>query len=160
MKCPYCLEDNDRVTDSRVSEDGFAIRRRRICDNCSKRFTTYERVVELDIKVVKKDGSRELFEVEKIRRGLERACWKRPIPTDVVEQAILEIAQQVYQHPESEITSHEIGEMVMSKLIHIDEVAYIRFASVYRQFSGIHDFVEEVQPMLDRGNVPSGEPED
>jgi transcriptional repressor NrdR len=157
MKCPYCLTDNDRVIDSRVCEDGFSIRRRRACNDCDKRFTTYERVTELDIKVVKKDGTREVFNPEKIRNGLERACWKRPIPTDLLERTILEITQLVYQHSGSEITSHEIGGLVMSKLINIDDVAYIRFASVYRQFTGIHDFVEEVRPILDRNRLFIGE---
>ncbi len=153
MKCPYCQEDNDKVIDSRSGEEGFAIRRRRICVSCDKRFTTYERVTELDIKVVKKDNAREMFRPEKIRRGLERACWKRPIPTDQLERIILEIVQQVYQHNDSEIESHEIGEMVMDKLMDLDDVAYIRFASVYRQFTDIHDFVEEVRPILDRNNL-------
>lgn len=160
MKCPYCLTDNDRVIDSRNCEDGFSIRRRRACNECEKRFTTYERVAELEIKVVKKDGTRETFKPEKIRRGLERACWKRPIPTDLLEKAILEVTQQVYQHSASEITSHEIGELVMNKLINIDDVAYIRFASVYRQFTGIHDFVEEVRPILDKNRLYITEADD
>lgn len=157
MKCPYCLVDDDRVIDSRVCEDGFSIRRRRACNDCDKRFTTYERVTELEIKVVKKDGSRELFKPEKIRQGLERACWKRPIPTDLLERTLLEVTQQIYQHAGSEITSHEIGELLMAKLINLDDVAYIRFASVYRQFTDIHDFVEEVRPILDRNNLVIGE---
>lgn len=153
MKCPYCQIDNDRVIDSRISEEGFAIRRRRICNQCEKRFTTYERVTELDIKVVKKDGARENFKPEKIRQGLERACWKRPIPTDALEQAIFEITQKIYQAADAEIDSQAIGEIVMSQLIEIDDVAYIRFASVYRQFADIHDFVEEVRPILDRNDL-------
>jgi transcriptional repressor NrdR len=160
MKCPYCRSDNDRVIDSRNCEDGFSIRRRRACNECDKRFTTYERLTELDIKVVKKDGTRETFEPEKIRKGLERACWKRPIPTDLLEETILEITQQVYQHSASEITSHELGEMVMNKLINIDDVAYIRFASVYRQFTDIHDFVDEVRPILDRNRLFIGQQND
>jgi len=150
MKCPYCQHDNDKVIDSRSSDDGVSIRRRRCCVSCDKRFTTYERVAELEIQVVKKDGARELFRPEKIRSGLERACWKRPIPTDEVEQAITEIVQGVYAQSGSEVDSQVIGEMVMEKLIELDDVAYIRFASVYREFRDIHDFFEEVRPILDK----------
>jgi transcriptional repressor NrdR len=157
MKCPYCQIDNDKVIDSRSGEDGFVIRRRRMCVSCEKRFTTYERVAELEIRVVKKDGSREPFRPEKIRRGLERACWKRPIPTDQVEAVVTEIIQGVYMHGKSELASEVIGEMVMEKLVELDDVAYIRFASVYRQFRDIHDFFEEVRPILDKNylNVDS-----
>lgn len=150
MKCPYCQEDNDKVIDSRSGDDGYAIRRRRECLVCSKRFTTFERVVELDIRVVKKGGERERFQPDKIRKGLERACWKRPIPTDEVETAITQIIRDVYSHDSSEIDADEIGRMVMKQLMDLDDVAYIRFASVYRQFKDIHDFVDEVRPMLDR----------
>ncbi len=153
MKCPYCQTDNDKVIDSRSGEDGFVIRRRRMCVNCEKRFTTYERVAELEIRVVKKDGSREPFRPEKIRRGLERACWKRPIATDRVEQVVTEIIQGVYMYGKSELASEVIGEMVMEKLVELDDVAYIRFASVYRQFRDIHDFFEEVRPILDKNNL-------
>ena len=153
MKCPYCKTDNDKVVDSRSSEDGYVIRRRRQCQSCDKRFTTYERVAELDLRVVKKDGSREPFRPEKIRKGLERACWKRPIPTDQVEQVIVEIVQEVFSTGGPEIDSQHVGEMVMEKLIELDDVAYIRFASVYRQFKDIHDFVNEVRPILDRNHL-------
>jgi transcriptional repressor NrdR len=150
MKCPYCQEDNDKVIDSRSGDEGYAIRRRRECLACSKRFTTFERVVELDIRVVKKGGERERFQPDKIRKGLERACWKRPIPTDKVEEAITRIVRDVYSHDSSEIDAETIGTMVMDQLMKLDDVAYIRFASVYRQFKDIHDFVDEVRPMLDR----------
>lgn len=153
MRCPYCQDDNDRVIDSRSGEDGFVTRRRRLCQSCDRRFTTYERIAELDVRVVKKDGARETFQPEKIRRGLERACWKRPIPTARVEQVISEIVQEVYTIAEQEIDSQQIGEMVMEKLIELDDVAYIRFASVYRQFKDIHDFVAEVRPILDRNQL-------
>lgn len=126
------------------------IRRRRLCQSCDRRFTTYERVAEVDIRVVKKDRSREPFKADKIRQGVERACWKRPIQTADVEKVITEIVQEVYQVGDSEIDSDHLGEMVMEKLIELDEVAYIRFASVYRQFKDIRDFVQEVQPMLSR----------
>ena len=156
MKCPYCQVDNDRVIDSRSSEDSFVIRRRRVCNSCEKRFTTYERVAELDIRVVKKDGAREPFRPEKIRQGMERACWKRPIPTDDLEKIITEIVQGVYMHDDSEIDSQIIGEMVMNKLMDLDGVAYIRFASVYRQFTDIHDFFDEVKPILDKNKIQVG----
>lgn len=153
MKCPYCQHDNDKVIDSRSNEEGFVIRRRRMCVSCEKRFTTHERVAELEIRVIKKDKSREPFRPEKIRQGLERACWKRPIPTDKVESVITEIIQGVYMYRDSEIDSQVIGEMVMEKLIELDDVAYIRFASVYREFRDIHDFFEEVRPILDRNHI-------
>ena len=142
MKCPYCQEDNDKVIDSRAGDDGYAIRRRRECLSCVKRFTTFERVAELDIRVVKKGGERERFKPEKIRKGLERACWKRPIPTDEVEEAITKIVQEVYAHDSSEIDADAIGKMVMDRLMDLDDVAYIRFASVYRDFSEARDFEE------------------
>ena len=153
MKCPYCRQDNDKVVDSRSSEDGYVIRRRRMCVHCEKRFTTYERVAELDLRVIKKDGAREPFRPEKIRQGLERACWKRPIETDRLEEAINEIVQEVYMLSESEISTERVGELVMEKLVELDDVAYIRFASVYRQFKDIHDFMSEVKPILSRNQL-------
>ena len=112
MRCPFCQVDNDKVIDSRSGEDGYVIRRRRHCLDCNKRFTTFERVAELDLRVVKKDGSRESFQPEKIRKGIERACWKRPIPTEKVEQILMEIVQSIYLHEEAEIPSNSSGEMV------------------------------------------------
>ncbi len=153
MKCPFCQTDNDKVIDSRSGEDGFAIRRRRACLNCDKRFTTFERVAEIDIRVVKKDGTREAFDAAKIRNGIERACWKRPIATSQVEQAISNVLQEVYASGDPEIDSRDIGECVMKVLSRIDDVAYIRFASVYRQFKDLNEFFEEVQPILDRKPV-------
>ena len=153
MKCPFCQIDNDKVIDSRSGEDGFAIRRRRACLNCDKRFTTFERVAEIDMRVVKKDGAREDFDVDKIRNGFERACWKRPIPSGKVEEAIAHVVQHVYASGEPEIDSREIGECVMKILSRIDDVAYIRLASVYRQFKDLNEFFEEVQPILDRKPV-------
>ena len=153
MKCPFCQQDNDKVIDTRAGDGGFVIRRRRECLECKKRFTTYERVAELDIRVVKKDGAREPFRPEKIRLGLERACWKRPIPTDRVEEIFAEIVQEIYLMADSEIPTQVVGEMVMDKLIDLDDVAYIRFASVYRQFQDARDFVQEVRPILDRANA-------
>lgn len=153
MKCPFCNVDNDKVIDSRAGENGFVIRRRRECQQCQKRFTTYERVAEVEVRVVKRDGARELFSPEKIRHGLERALWKRPVPTEAVERVIREILHEIYEEGDTEIESCEIGEKLMEKLAEIDHVAYIRFASVYRKFKDIHDLVEEVQPLLNRGEV-------
>ncbi|MEZ6093362.1 MAG: transcriptional regulator NrdR [Pirellulaceae bacterium] len=148
MKCPFCQIDNDKVIDSRSVESGFVIRRRRECQGCQKRFTTYERVAEVELRVVKKDGAREPFSPDKIRQGLERALWKRPIPTETVENVIREILHEIYEVGETEIRSSEIGEILIEKLIDIDHVAYIRFASVYRKFDDIHDLFDEVEPIL------------
>lgn len=150
MRCPFCRADNDRVIDSRSSQDGLAIRRRRECTSCNRRFTTYERPEETIIKVIKKDGSRVPFEREKIKRGLERACWKRRhITTRQIENTTTAIEQDVYQRFDSEVESSELGEIVMRHLRDLDAVAFVRFASVYRQFNDVNDFFEELQPMLD-----------
>ena len=149
MRCPYCRKDNDRVIDSRASQDGAAIRRRRECLGCNRRYTTYERPEETTIRVIKKDGSRAPFSREKIQRGLERACWKRHITTKQIEQAVDAIENDVYQGYESEIESRELGLLVMEHLRELDEVAFVRFASVYRQFNDAHDFFEELRPMLE-----------
>ena len=148
MKCPLCGHDNDRVLDSRASEDGSAIRRRRLCHSCNRRYTTYERVAAVEIKVIKKDGTRELFQPDKIRQGLQRACWKRPVSEDQIRATITAIEHHVYENHESEIDSRELGDIVMEHLAELDQVAYIRFASVYREFKNAHDFFDEVQPIL------------
>lgn len=148
MRCPYCRVDNDRVIDSRVSQDGFAIRRRRECLHCKKRFTTYERLEEMGIKVVKKNNVREPFDREKIRAGLSKACWKRPVSDEQIEQIVSLIESDVYATGEGEIDSHLLGEMVMNRLSAVDQVAFVRFASVYRRFQDIRDFVDELQPIL------------
>ena len=148
MKCPYCRLDNDRVIDSRSCQDGFAIRRRRQCLKCKRRYTTYERLEESTIKVVKKDGSRVPFQRDKIKRGLERACWKRPIADHEIEQTVAGIENDVYTSFENEIDSHRLGELVMDHLRNLDEVAFVRFVSVYRQFEDAGDFVEELRPFL------------
>ncbi len=152
MKCPYCRCDNDKVIDSRSGESGFVTRRRRQCLNCDRRYTTYERIGEVDIKVIKRSGSRELFSPDKIRSGLLRACVKRPISTDQIESLIARIEQQVMTDFESigEIPSQQLGQLVMDELFQLDQVAYLRFASVYRQFSDARDFIQEVQMMLRR----------
>ena len=148
MRCPFCQTDNDRVLDSRSSEEGYAIRRRRECIQCKRRYTTYERLEELAIKVVKKDGIREPFSREKIRLGLARACWKRPLSDDQIDTVVAEIESDVYANFETEIETQQLGEMVMEHLGRLDQVAYVRFASVYREFKDVHDFVEELEPIL------------
>lgn len=148
MRCPFCQTDNDRVLDSRSSEEGYAIRRRRECMQCKRRYTTYERLEELAIKVVKKDGVREPFSRDKIRHGLARACWKRPLSDDQINNVVSEIESDVYANFETEIETQQLGEMVMEHLGRLDQVAYVRFASVYREFKDVHDFVEELEPIL------------
>jgi len=148
MKCPFCQIDNDKVTDSRASEDGVAIRRRRECLGCGRRFTTYERYEPITLKVVKKNDVREPFEREKIRRGLEKACWKRPISDEQIENVVGAIERALYDRFDDEIESGDLGEMVMDQLRDLDQVAFVRFASVYRQFKDVRDFVDELQPML------------
>lgn len=150
MKCPFCRDDNDRVIDSRASQDGFAIRRRRECLSCKRRYTTYERLEEMTLKVVKKDGVRETFDREKIRQGLARACWKRPVSDEQIEGVVLEVENEIYAKFDSEVDSREIGELVMQQLGKLDQVAYVRFASVYRDFKDVDDFVDELTPMLSR----------
>jgi len=148
MRCPFCQADNDRVTDSRASEDGFAIRRRRQCHVCKRRYTTYERIERSHIKVVKKDGVREPYDRSKLKQGLEKACWKRPISDAKLEAIVREVENHVETHFESEVESRYLGEQVMRHLRELDQVAYVRFASVYRQFQDAHDFVDELTPML------------
>jgi transcriptional repressor NrdR len=148
MKCPYCLTDNDRVLDSRTSQDGFAIRRRRECLDCRRRYTTYERIEATTVKIIKKDGTREPFDHAKIKRGLEKACWKRPISDEQIEAVIAGVENDLEANFESEVESRQVGEYVMRQLRSLDEVAYVRFASVYRQFKHVQDFVEELKPML------------
>lgn len=148
MKCPFCHLDNDRVIDSRASEDGFAIRRRRECLDCHGRYTTYERVEGTGIKVIKKDGSRVPFDRTKIKQGLERACWKRPVSDAQLEAIVTAVENDVEAEYDVEVESHAIGELVMRRLRDLDQVAYVRFASVYRRFQHVHDFVDELKPML------------
>jgi transcriptional repressor NrdR len=149
MKCPFCQADNDRVVDSRASEDGVAIRRRRECLGCKRRYTTYERIEGTTVKIIKKDGAREPFDHAKIKRGLEKACWKRPISNAQLEAVIATVEEDIEAAFDSEVESRRLGELVMQKLRDLDQVAYVRFASVYRQFEDVHDFVTELKPMLD-----------
>ena len=149
MKCPYCGDQESKVVDSRHSEDGVSIRRRRECLACGKRFTTYETVESLPIVVVKKDGSRQSFDRTKILNGMVRACEKRPVPMAALEKAADEIEQSIQNSLEREIRTSEIGELVMERLKPLDEVAYVRFASVYRQFKDINTFMQELNKILE-----------
>ena len=150
MKCPFCASTDTQVIDSRVSEPGGAIRRRRRCTSCQKRFTTYE-TVELRLpQVVKTNGTRSDFDVGKLRNGFQRALHKRPVPTEFVDQAVDRIVGQVLALGEREIASRQIGEMVMQELYKLDKVAYIRFASVYRSFQDVEDFREAVRKIKKR----------
>lgn len=157
MRCPFCRADNDRVIDSRASQDSFSIRRRRECLSCKRRYTTYERVEEMAIKIIKKDNLREPFKPEKIKHGLSLACWKRPISEAQIEQIVSAVEAEIYSQYEGEVESRHIGEMVMQHLQQLDQVAYVRFASVYREFKDVHDFVDELQPMLKK-YAPTGQP--
>jgi len=148
MKCPFCHQDHDRVIDSRNSLDGAAVRRRRECLACKRRYTTYERIEGTTVKIVKKDGTREPFDHSKIKRGLEKACWKRPISDDQLEAIIAAVENDLEATFESEVESRRVGEMVMQHLRELDQVAYVRFASVYRQFKDVHDFISELEPIL------------
>ena len=140
MRCPFCLHKESKVLDSRATEEGASIRRRRECMKCSRRFTTYERLDEIPFMVVKKDGRREPFNRNKILNGVLRACEKRPISIDEIELMIDQIEREVRNNTEREISSEQIGELVMDRLKALDEVAYVRFASVYRQFKDINSF--------------------
>ena len=149
MKCPYCGDQDSKVIDSRHSEDGASIRRRRECLACQKRFTTYETVESLPIIVVKKDGSRQSFDRTKILNGMVRACEKRPVSMAEMEAAVTDIEQVMQNSLEREISSSEIGELVMERLKPLDEAAYVRFASVYRQFKDINSFMQELNKILE-----------
>ena len=149
MKCRYCASTESKVIDSRPTEDGSAIRRRRECINCGKRFTTYEKIEEIPIMVVKRDGRREPFDSEKIRVGIRKACEKRPIAADVQDKLVEDVTREVFNTLASEVTTRDIGEIVMKRLKDVDEVAYVRFASVYREFKDTQTFMKELQRLLD-----------
>ena len=151
MRCPFCRNMDDRVIDSRLSKEGDLIRRRRECSHCQRRFTTYERVEETLPLVIKKDGRRELFDRGKILNGLQKACEKRPISVTVLEKLIERIEQRLQESGEREILSREIGEQIMQELQGLDEVAYVRFASVYRSFKDVNEFMNSVKELLEKG---------
>ena len=151
MKCMYCGHPESKVLDSRASEEGASIRRRRECLRCAKRFTTYEIVENTPVMVVKSDGARQVFDPSKIKRGIVKACEKRPVGMTKIDELVADINKQVYNSLEQEISSKKIGELVMAGLKNLDEVAYIRFASVYRQFKDINtftDFIKEFERRL------------
>lgn len=149
MKCPYCGSDNTRVIDSRPADDGDSIRRRRECDACGKRFTTYEKVETLPVIVIKKDENREPYDRSKIEGGVLRACHKRPIPVDDVGRLVDEIEAVIFNKEVREISTREIGELVMEKLKKLDSVAYVRFASVYREFKDVNTFMDELRKIVE-----------
>jgi transcriptional repressor NrdR len=150
MKCPFCGEINNKVIDSRLSKDGNVIRRRRECLLCSRRFTTYEHIEEIPVMIIKKDGRREVFSREKLRSGIQKACQKRNISVNIIEEFLDELERDLRETGEKEIPSHKIGEKVMAKLHEIDDVAYVRFASVYREFKDVNDFVSELKSLLSK----------
>ena len=151
MRCPYCGHIEEKVVDSREGKDGGVIRRRRECLKCHHRFTTYERIEEIHFMVVKKDGRREPFDRQKLLNGLLRATQKRPVSVAQLEAIVDDIEGRLSEKPDREISSSEVGELVMAQLHDLDEVAYVRFASVYRQFKDVHQFVEEVKGLLGPG---------
>ena len=148
MKCPFCASTDSRVIDTRSAEGG--IRRRRECQDCKRRFTTYERVAPLRLMVIKQDGRREPFDRDKILRGIQIACAKRPIETESIEELVSGIESELYHRGSREVTSREIGEMVMQNLRRLDEVAYIRFATIYRRFADVEDLADEIEVLLER----------
>ena len=152
MRCPFCKnvggKDNTKVIDSRLSGEGFIVRRRRECLECARRFTTYEKVEERPLRVIKKDGAREPFDRAKVLKGLEIACQKRPVAAERLEEITDEIEREIREVNEREVKAKMIGELVMNKLRRLDDVAYIRFASVYRDFKEISDFLEELRPLM------------
>ena len=151
MRCPFCQHMDDRVIDSRLSKEGDMIRRRRECTHCLRRFTTYERVEETLPLVIKKDGRRENFDRGKILAGLHKACEKRPISVETLEKLVDRIEQKLQESGEREIHSRVIGEQIMLELQNLDEVAYVRFASVYRSFKDVNEFMSEVKELLEKG---------
>lgn len=148
MKCPFCGEINNKVIDSRLSKDGDVIRRRRECILCSRRFTTYEHIEEIPIMIIKKDGRREIFNREKVRSGIQRACEKRDISMNAIDAIVDELERDLRETGKKEIPSRDIGEHIINRLHDLDDVAYVRFASVYREFKDVNDFVAELKSLL------------
>ena len=148
MKCPYCNNEDTRVIDSRPAEDGNSIRRRRSCDACGKRFTTYEKVETIPLIIIKKDNNREQYNRRKIENGVLQACYKRPVSAEEIQQAIDRIETKIFNLEEKEIPSSTVGELVMEELKDLDEVAYVRFASVYREFKDVNTFMDELKKIL------------
>ena len=149
MRCPYCNQDNTRVVDSRPVEENNSIRRRRMCDACGRRFTTYEKVETIPLIVIKKDQNREQYVRGKIEAGILRACYKRPVPVERINSTIDAIEAKIFNTEDREISSSKIGEIVMEELKNLDEVAYVRFASVYREFKDVNTFMKELSKLLE-----------
>lgn len=149
MKCPFCGHENTRVIDSRAAEENNSIRRRRVCDECDKRFTTYEKVETIPLIIIKKDNNRETYDRAKIEAGILRACHKRPVSANQITKLVEEVETQIFNMEEKEISSSKIGELVMSKLKDMDAVAYVRFASVYREFKDVNTFMDELKKVLE-----------
>ncbi len=150
MRCPFCQLDEDRVLDTRTAEGGYLVRRKRVCINCNRRFATVEKIEQSTLRVVKRDETRHPLDREKIRRGIERACSKRPITSDRIDSVVQSIESQIYNDFETEIPAKEVGRIVMQHLANLDEVAYIRFASVYQEFHSADDFVREISDLPKR----------
>lgn len=148
MKCPYCNHPDTRVIDSRPAEDGSAIRRRRSCDECGKRFTTYEKVETIPLIIIKKDNNREQYNRSKIERGIIRACYKRPVSAEAIQKIVERIEIKIFNLEAKEVSSTDVGEIVMDELKELDEVAYVRFASVYREFKDVNTFMDEIKKMM------------
>ena len=151
MRCPFCKENNDKVVNSRTSGDGLIVKRRRECLKCGRRYTTHERIEESPIRVIKKDGRRVNFDRNKIMAGLVRACEKRPVPTETLEDIVTGLERHIHDKFDKEVSTKYIGEYIMKKLKELDHVAYVRFASVYRDFKDVSDFVDEVKPLIKTG---------
>ena len=152
MKCPYCNHPDTRVIDSRPAEDGSAIRRRRSCDECGKRFTTYEKVETIPLIIIKKDNNREQYNRSKIERGIIRACYKRPVSAEAIQKTVERIEIKIFNLEAKEVESTTIGEIVMDKIKDLDQVAYVRFASVYREFKDVNTFMDELKSVLNDKN--------
>ena len=148
MKCPFCSHENTRVIDSRPAEENNSIRRRRVCDECNKRFTTYEKIETIPLIIIKKDNNREAYDRSKIEAGVLRACHKRPVSAEQINQLVEEIEVEIFNMEAKEIPSQIIGELVMNRLKDLDAVAYVRFASVYREFKDINTFMDELAKLL------------
>lgn len=149
MKCPFCGHDNTRVIDSRPAEENNSIRRRRVCDECDKRFTTYEKVETIPLIIIKKDNNRETYDRSKIEAGVLRACYKRPISAGQITSLVDEVETEIFSMEEKEVSSQVIGELVMNKLKNLEAVAYVRFASVYREFKDVNTFMDELKKVLE-----------
>ncbi|SDD48312.1 transcriptional regulator NrdR [Sporomusa acidovorans] len=148
MRCPFCGVADSKVIDSRAADEGNSIRRRRECSACARRFTTYEVIEEIPLMVIKKDGRREIFDRSKLLGGILKACEKRPVPINAIETAVNKVERDLHNSAEREVSSRQIGESVMQHLREIDQVAYVRFASVYRQFADINNFMQELEVLM------------